>query len=807
MRKSRLILILLALYFMFIGGTSRYQTIYQIRVAHHVIVTVVLGLWLINRLRHKKGLPSSPLDIPLYGAVMTWFITALTSLDQRMAFEHLWFPLTYILMFFIVLDYFQRGRSKVIMEAFFMMATMLVFITSIELASWYFGLGIVPGTEVGWFTLGILLPPSLPQVSMAMGISTLLAGLTVPLIMVSITWALTVRLRDYSYVLWILAIALIGVLILTFSRGGLLALSVGIACFALFRLMQAPAILSRFSQRLVLVSGLGLVLVSALLLVGLVLPFSRGQSDEGRSDMWQSALQMTIEHPLTGVGAGLFGRAFRDYRNPNIARDKLAAAHNAYLNLASENGLLGILVGAGLLFFLLKSTYHTWQNARGRNQKIRVEGMFAALIALAVHSLVDVFTITPINLVLIVIVAYLVTGHRRILDPLAEGKQLPAWIALAIILVYGGILLQWDRAQGLYQASFGQYNQEGLNLTEQAREIDPHLHLYDLHKAFILGNMARDETSITQAITAYEYALELEPTWDIGWINLAELELRLNQPEIALSHLEQAIHINPLTSATLHWARIAEQYQLADESAISNAYLRALRTEPYLPLSDFWWETPLRIEATETYVNKLSLEQQYRVYRIHQAEKAQTLVSDSPQSAQEWWIIGQDIVDSDRNTQEAERAFTQAISINPTQGDYYVSRAFSRLNSPELAQNDLLLARLYGTKYEYPNRVKALLATDKQEAIKLKATALPIYSSPQEFAAVLFTRPALFDPMPAMRFPGLGRDALSPWYDVAYYFVEQGQTENAIRAFRFILENAPYETEAQEQVMSLVDAS
>jgi hypothetical protein len=44
MRRSRLIYLLLALYFTFIGGGTYYATIFPVRVAHHVIVTVFMLL-------------------------------------------------------------------------------------------------------------------------------------------------------------------------------------------------------------------------------------------------------------------------------------------------------------------------------------------------------------------------------------------------------------------------------------------------------------------------------------------------------------------------------------------------------------------------------------------------------------------------------------------------------------------------------------------------------------------------------------------------------------------------------------------
>lgn len=46
------------------------------------------------------------------------------------------------------------------------------------------------------------------------------------------------------------------------------------------------------------------------------------------------------------------------------------------------------------------------------------------------------------------------------------------------------------------------------------------------------------------AIRTYQQALALEPTWDTGWINLAVLQLRRGNNEIALDYLDKARQIN-----------------------------------------------------------------------------------------------------------------------------------------------------------------------------------------------------------------------------------------------------------------------
>ncbi len=678
MRRTRYLILFFAIYFIFVGGSGRYGTLYQLRVVHHILVTGLLSLWLIQRIRRGKGIPSTPLNMPLLGLIGVWFISALFSADPRMSIEHIWFPFTFIIIFFIVVDFFQRGRGKIIMEASFFVLTLVIFLTGLELVSWYFGLGILPNTSASWFDVGIIIPPYLPKVSMAMGISTLVAGFTVPSIFITATWAKTVRQKSHRRVLWIVSILLFITLILTFSRGGLLAFIGGLATFMGIRAIQHPAFTSRISPKAI--GGIAATIAIGImaLFIAMTLPYAIGKSDEGRLDMWQSAVKMTIDHPITGVGTGLFGRTYRDYRDPLVGRDKLAAAHNLYLNISSELGLIGILAGSLLAFVLVRASWQTWGNAKGHNQHLRVEGMFVALVALAIHSTIDVFTITAINFVFIVIVAYLVTGHRTILDPLPTGQLRPSYFLLGLTILFGGLLLNWDRAQGLFQSSFSESPSEALELTRKAQEIDPYLNLYHLHEAFLLGQLADDDKTISTAIQVYEDALELEPTWDIGWINLAWLELQQNNPDIALNYLQLASDIYPLNSARFAFARTADIYNLRDDDIILNAYLNAISLTPYLPLADAWWETPLSATATEQYLEKLNVEYRYRVYRVHRPDLVQELIPDNPQTAIDWWIVGQIALEND-DIQSAEEAFTKAINLNPRRGDYYVSRAQTRL--------------------------------------------------------------------------------------------------------------------------------
>jgi O-antigen ligase/tetratricopeptide (TPR) repeat protein len=832
MRRSRLIYLLLALYFTFIGGGTYYATIFPVRVAHHVIVTALMGLWLIGRIRARygvpakspnaeemnvykrkghqqwQGLPVTPLNPPIYAAVIVWFISALFAVDVRMSLENVWFLITHVLLFFIIVNLIQRGYQRVVMEILFFMAAIVLLLSGIELASWFFGLGITPNTSIGWIETGrIPTLANIPRLSLAFGISTLQAGYIAPLVIVTAGWALTTKQRDYRIALGLISLALFIALAFTSSRGGLLSLIAGTGAFAVMRLLQYPPLTRRIAPRWIAIAG---AIIGGLFLIGFVLatlPFARGNSDSGRLDMYRSAILIARDHPLTGAGVGMFGRIFRDYRNPDIAQDKLASAHNLYLNTSAELGLPGIVVGIWLLATFAIAAWRNWQQAPDDTQRRRLEIVLAALAGLAIHSMVDVFSITPIVLLILTLAAYAITTppQSRIEQP-PQGHRLPAIIALLIVIGYGIAFIPIDRANSAYFDSWqAASTDEALTRIHQAQNLDPYLNLYVLHEAHILGQTDR----VDEAIAAYEVATRLEPTWEEGWINLALLEERQGNPEIALGYLERAYQINGMSiAAWFNWGRVAETYELAPDEAIIEAYRRTVELQSliWLPLSEYWTMTPLRQQAVDSWLQDQNIEIEYRVATVHHPLQLAELVPENPQTAAEWWVVGAHALTVDNDPQTAYQAFSEAIALAPSWGDYYVARARAGLDLDAVqAEHDALTGQLFGTRYEYPNVIRAQLTADETIALDLRANALPLRINRPEFAAVLYNRPAVFDILPSGYPPGHGGTTIQPWLDVAFSYLEAGEIDRARTAFTFISSQAPYNSVVEEQLQQLND--
>ena len=744
MRNYRLRLIFLAFYFTFIGGGTYYTFFFPIRVFHHAFVTILGSLWLIQQVR-KRGLPKTQLNTPIFALVVVWFISAFAGIDPRLSIEHLWFMLLHILLFFYIVDLFQRGYSRLVMETLFFMAAVIIMLSGIELASWYFGLGILPGTEIGWVDVGRYIPPSIPRISLAMGgVSTLLAGYVAPLVTVVMVWSMTTPRKDYKRALRWIAFILLAILILTYSRGGLISLFASIGAFSLLRLIQSPKIKNKFPPKLVLILGGFCIVLGLIAFALLTLSVGRGQSNEGRLDMWRSAVEITNDNPVIGSGNGTFGRVFREYRTPELARDKLATAHNLYLNTLSEIGVIGFLATVALGIAFAYQTFQTWKLS-GRSTQIRIEGTVSALVGVAMHSVVDVFTVTPIVLMILILAGFSLIGHRSRLDPVPDGQKIPAIIGIVILIGYGVFWIQVDRAQNLYWNNLS--NREQI---QQAQTIDTYLNLYHLHEAYLLGRNAESPEEIQEAKNVYEEALALEPTWDIGWLNLAALSERQDDLEEALEYVTKARQIKPIGLASFQWARLAETTDSAKEQAIIEAYVDGFGI--FSSSSDFWWETPLRQTALLHAIAIRPVDVQYRILLEHDETMAHALVKENPQNAPEWWVLGEYTLTVENKPELAVQYFTNAIELDDSDGDYYVSRVRANLTlNPDASLRDIDLARLLGTQFEYPELILAEFAESPEEKRDLEQQATRQRSVPQEFAGVLYLRPAVFDVYPEMQ--------------------------------------------------------
>ena len=189
-------------------------------------------------------------------------------------------------------------------------------------------------------------------------------------------------------------LVLVPTLLLTSSRGALVALALGIAATLYF---------GRLAPTRVLVP-LTLVGVAA----GLLLGANRGQlgsiAGEHRPHYWHVALYDVADHPVLGSGAGTFGDYFWRYHRPATGFTQLA--HSLYLQTLAELGPLGLALLVAALVLPLAFI-------RGRQTPL-VAATAGAYLAFLVHAGIDWdWTVTALTAVAVFCGGATLVGTRR----------------------------------------------------------------------------------------------------------------------------------------------------------------------------------------------------------------------------------------------------------------------------------------------------------------------------------------------------------------------------------------------------------
>lgn len=181
-------------------------------------------------------------------------------------------------------------------------------------------------------------------------------------------------------------------LLLTLSRGGMVALAVGLVVLAALWIRQ-----QRISLRLVGMFCIPLaVLGSALAIFGGSLVASRLDNWESneRLRVWQANLMLLRDFPVLGTGAGTHIEAYKLHLPQPKDHEEFSHAESSYMQVSSEFGGAGLLLAA-----LAVLIWGRWIAQGLRADQPELQAMAAVLAASAaghlVHAAVDFIWCVP----------------------------------------------------------------------------------------------------------------------------------------------------------------------------------------------------------------------------------------------------------------------------------------------------------------------------------------------------------------------------------------------------------------------------
>ncbi len=132
----------------------------------------------------------------------------------------------------------------------------------------------------------------------------------------------------------------------------------------------------------------------------------------GRAHFWSVTVDIIKAHPLLGTGLGAFGVVYTNYDSRN-GLYRLEQAHNDYLQVLSDGGIVGAIIGLCFVIMLFRMALLRMQS----KDKFRAgvaTGALAGCFAVLVHSFFDFTLHTTANALLFLVLAALATMNGRV---------------------------------------------------------------------------------------------------------------------------------------------------------------------------------------------------------------------------------------------------------------------------------------------------------------------------------------------------------------------------------------------------------
>ncbi len=130
-----------------------------------------------------------------------------------------------------------------------------------------------------------------------------------------------------------------------------------------------------------------------------------------RGEIWSSTVELIKQNPLAGVGFGAYAETIPRF-DPSTGNFSLEEAHNDYLELAANGGLVAVAL---VLWFAVVVSRKAARNLRSSNKikKVYCFGAMIGIVGVAFHSLVDFGLHIPVNIFILFALIVVATSQLR----------------------------------------------------------------------------------------------------------------------------------------------------------------------------------------------------------------------------------------------------------------------------------------------------------------------------------------------------------------------------------------------------------
>ncbi len=352
------------------------------------LILLLSLIWILTICWKKASFSKTHFDIPLLTFFLCLTVSASQSVHSAVSLNHVYQFMSYVLLYFLITNNVRtkEDRRKIISALY--LSTTLVCIYGIY--QYFQGLDRARDV-VDIYHSGKYSPEFMMRLHTQKAFSTFvfppaLAGFLILVMPLSISVCLTSKAR-LKWICFYSPLLILFCLILTFSKGGWLSGLLSVLVFGFIWL-----VVIKEARRIVVLIGLAIpILIFTFLLVFDYLPQATLSgfinSFVVRSGYWKAVPPMVQDYLLIGSGPGTFGTIYPGYRL--LLGRETQMAHNNYLQILVETGIIGFIAFLWLSARFLKRGIRLIMEEKTRKEKILLLGYFAGVSGFLIHSLVD----------------------------------------------------------------------------------------------------------------------------------------------------------------------------------------------------------------------------------------------------------------------------------------------------------------------------------------------------------------------------------------------------------------------------------
>ncbi len=327
-----------------------------------------------NIFREGYTIKQSFVHVPIIVFILTIIIGTITSLDPMGSFRDLAIHLSALgLLFIMVNSVNSKNELNVMLTAFVFTATLVALY---GIYQYFVGVELDPA----WVDETIN-PDITIRVFSVFGNPNILAEYLIMSIPVSVALFWNSRKLIKKLIFFLTSIVLACTLVLTLSRGGWVGVAFGIFVFML--LVEKRLLLLSIPVGLLSIFVLPQSIINRIQTIGSL----ADSSNAWRIETWQITIDIIRDHWATGVGFGYvpFKKTFETYIRtmPNFH------AHNTYLELTAELGIVGIILFAILIFVIYKYAIIKSIESKDKYIKVIIAGLLGGIASLMIQGLVE----------------------------------------------------------------------------------------------------------------------------------------------------------------------------------------------------------------------------------------------------------------------------------------------------------------------------------------------------------------------------------------------------------------------------------